>query len=484
MFRAWDNSTLVASMRGDSAPGAVLTPRHEFATKDRLICPVPRLTLNKVSQIGLAVLTVALVSLLAVGVYQSSRTRTLNLAGGSADSDSHILCAALKRVVERHNPRVRINVLETGGTVENLQMLEQGSADLATAQADVMPGPSAQAVAVLFDDTFQLLVHEMSSVRNFRDLRGKRIGLARSGGQFDSFLRVADHFNLRQQDFHFIGGNDSSADGAFSGGAADALFRVRALGNPTIQRLANSGAVRFIPIAQAAAMKIRYPAFQPTTIPTGAYLGEPTIPEDDVPTIAVHRMLLARAGADPNAIRAVTAVLVEQRQEISNEIPSDEAAVRLLLAQIRRPDVHSDFGPGLHRGAASFYDKDKPSFLQANADYVGLMLSVVVMLGSWIWQLKGWMMRKQKNAGDEYSNRAMQLMTSAQAADSVEALDALKTELLGTLTAAVRDLDADKLSEISFQSFRDVLQIVLEVIRERRETLARPAAVGVAYARN
>jgi uncharacterized protein len=99
------------------------------------------------------------------------------------------------------------------------------------------------------------------------------------------------------------------------------------------------------------------------------------------------------------------------------------------------------------------------------------MLSVVVMMGSWIWQLKNWMTRQQKNAGDEYTNRIMQLMTDAQSAESPVVLDALKTDLLATLTSAVRDLDADKLSEESFQSFRDVLRIVFDVIRERREIL-------------
>jgi hypothetical protein len=97
--------------------------------------------------------------------------------------------------------------------------------------------------------------------------------------------------------------------------------------------------------------------------------------------------------------------------------------------------------------------------------------SVVVMLGSWIWQLKSWMTRQQKNAGDAYTSRVMQTMMDAQSAESPTALDALKTDLLATLTSAVSDLDADKLSEESFQSFRDVLQIVLQVIRERREIL-------------
>jgi uncharacterized protein len=433
--------------------------------------PNIRLDTNRISQIILAIFSLGLAAFIALGVYQASKVRTLRVAAGSATGDSYILCAALKKVVERHNSRVRLDVVETAGTVENLRMLEANSADIAVAQADVTPGPSAQSVAVLFDDTFQLLVHAPSPIRNFADLRGKRIALARNGGQFDSFVRVADHFNLREDEFTFTGATDALADQAFLSGGADALFRIRALGNPAIQRLAGAAAIRFLPISQAEAMKIRYPAFEPALIPAGAYFGEPPVPPTDVLAIAVHRMLLTRAGADEEAVREVTAVLLEQRQEIAQEIPEQVSVVRLLVAQIRRFDPHSDFGPGLHRGAAGYYDKDKPSFLKANADYIGLMLSVFVMVGSWIWQLKSWMTRQQKNAGDAYTSQVMQMMSDAQSAGSPLALDTLKTDLLATLTAAVRDLDADKLSEQSFQSFRAVLQIVLELIRERREML-------------
>ncbi len=432
---------------------------------------MPRLSISRIVQVALAILSLGLIAFLGAGVYQSSRVRILRAAAGSSNGDSYILLSALKKVVERHSSKVRIEVIETGGTVENLHMLEERNADLAVAQADVTPGPSAQSVAVLFDDTFQLLVHEASPIGHFVDLRGKRIALARSGGQFDSFMRVANHYGLREDDFAFVGATDALADQAFLSGGAEALFRVRALGNPAIQHLAGAGATRFIPISQAEAMKIRYPAFQPGVIPTGAYSGEPPIPPADVPSIAIHRMLMARDGADEEAVRQVTQVLLEQRQEIAQAIPDQLGVVRLLVGQIRRFDIRFDFGPGLHRGAASYYDKDKPSFLRANADYLGLMLSVAVMVGSWIWQLKNWMSWQQKNAGDAYTSRVVQLMTDAQSAESPKALDLVKAELLATLTAAVRDLDADKLSEESFQSFRDVLQTVLGLVRERREML-------------
>jgi TRAP-type uncharacterized transport system substrate-binding protein len=115
-------------------------------------------------------------------------------------------------------------------------------------------------VAVLYDDTFQLLVAKESSFQSFVDLKARRIALAQSGGQYQSFLHVADHFGFHPDDFQFVGASDQAAGDAFLHGQADAIFRVRAIGDPSIQQLVQSGRVRFLPIAHAAAMKIKYPA--------------------------------------------------------------------------------------------------------------------------------------------------------------------------------------------------------------------------------
>jgi hypothetical protein len=330
---------------------------------------------------------------------------------------------------------------------------------------------------------FQLLTHENSGIRGFAELRGKTIGLSRGGGQFDSFLRVAEHFDLRDPDFRFAGDTDQSAEKAFAEGKADALFRVRALGNPTIQRLVESGNVRLLPIPHAAAMRIRHAALDPAVIPAGAYRGEPPVPEADLPSIAVHRMLLARETADPAAIRWVTEALITHRQAIMDELSQVEPSVRQLLAQTRRPEPGAEFCPALHEGALAFYDKDKPSFIQAHADFVGLLFTVVIMIGSWIWQFKGWMERRQKRNADEYTNHAVELMAAADAAETTEELGQVRTQLLQLLTAAVRDLDADKLSESTFDSFRAVLQIAIGVVKERRDALddgASTAERGIA----
>jgi len=69
------------------------------------------------------------------------------------------------------------------------------------------------------------------------------------------------------------------------------------------------------------------------------------------------------------------------------------------------------------------------------------------------------------------------LIGSVQELDSLPPLEEAWHELLKILTEAVGDLDADKLSEESFNSFRAILQIAMEAIRERRSMLmaANPA---------
>jgi hypothetical protein len=117
-------------------------------------------------------------------------------------------------------------------------------------------------VAILYDDAFQLLVPVDSAAHKMVDLRGKRIALAQTGGQFQSFLRVAEHFGLHEADFQFVGKTEAESDRVFLSGGADAIFRVRAIGNPSIRQLVQTGKVRFLPIDHAAAMRIDHPAFQ------------------------------------------------------------------------------------------------------------------------------------------------------------------------------------------------------------------------------
>ncbi|MEB3164730.1 MAG: TAXI family TRAP transporter solute-binding subunit [Prochlorothrix sp.] len=429
------------------------------------------LDLSKISTLVLGCSSLILAGVIGSQLLSRLRTYDLRLGAGSANGESYVLGQAIAAVTERYYPRIQITVQQTGGTSENLKLLEAGDIDLATAQADVPVGPSARILANLYADKFQLAVYRNAKIQRFADLRGLRIALPQSGGQYQSFLSVAEHFGLDATSFIFVGGTEEEADQFFLDRQADAAFRVRAPSNAQMQRLAKIPDTNLLPIDQAAAMQIKHPAFTPAVIPQGTYSGNPAIPGQDLPTVAVFRTLLLDEEIPRSVAAAITEVLMDRRQEIIDAIPGDRAEVRPLVAEFQRPDTTTGLGAPLHPGALAYYDRNKPSFIQENADALGLGVTLLLLLGSWMVQLRGLVEAYRKNQADAYSGRVIELLEQAQQSQSFKELERIREQLLAILPKAVRDLDKDVISEESFQSFRVVWQIALDVTRERRSIL-------------
>jgi hypothetical protein len=85
------------------------------------------------------------------------------------------------------------------------------------------------------------------------------------------------------------------------------------------------------------------------------------------------------------------------------------------------------------------------------------------------------MEQRQKNAADRYSKRVITLMNSAKEASSLTALEQIWRDLLAILAEAVQDLDNDNLSE---ESLRSILEIPIDVTRDRRAILTAEGVDG------
>ena len=411
----------------------------------------------------------------------------LTLAAGDKTGESYIISEAIKKVIERRT-NIQIQVEETRGTTQNIEMLSTGKAQLAMAQVDVaaeeIGNVSSQlkanirTVTLLYKDTFQLVVKN-PQINQFTQLKGKTIALAATGGQYQSFLTVAKHFGLSEKDFKITGldsngkpipgYNDRFADKDFRENKADAVFRVRAIGNKSIANLVNNYQGKLISIPQAEAMKIKQPAFEAAIIPQGAYRGNYPVPNTNLSTVAISRLLLANDQVDANIIRKFIQTIYENRQEIANEIPLDHAEVKPLISSISPPKENSGVDIFLHPGAAAFYDKDKPSFIQEYADYIGLLLTIFLLAFQWIRQLKLWIEKSKKDEADEYIKSAISLMKAGQyqIGDRQRKLDK-------TFDEAAKSLIDERISQESFRTFNEAYKNTKEAI-ERDKQIAQQA---------
>lgn len=410
-------------------------------------------------------LSVSLVLAIAWGLVNRTRVYRLTLAAGDVNGESYILSKAIEQVVETYHSNIEIEVQATGGTSDNIARLERGEAQLATAQADVAAGPSARTIAVLYQDLFQLVVKENSGIEEFVQLRGTRIGLPQEGGQFRSFLEVADHYGLSQSDFIFVGENDQAASEAFRQNQVTAVFRVRAPGNRAILDLVQQHDGRILPIGQAEAMRIKHPAFEPAVIPQGAYKGSPPpMPTEDLPTIAVDRTLLVSDRVNRQVVQDITATINNRRQEVADAIPESAGEVKPLVASIDRPTTTGGTGVPLHAGAIAFYERDQPSFVQENADFLAFLLTVTLLLGSWFVELKSWIERGKKEVADDYVTSALEAMK-----EDGGNLNEKQKQLDQTFAQAADALIAERISQESFRTFNEAYKTAREAIERRKQ---------------
>ena len=314
--------------------------------------------------------------IVALGVYiagDRNRVHHLTIAAGSKQGESYIFSQAMAQVIAKYQPKIEIQVLETKGSEENVELLEKKKVQLAMAQADTPALPSARIVSFLFPDTFQLVVTDKSGIQEVADLRGKRIGLPpQGGGQYKSFWFLAEHYRLKPTDFRYMAMTEEQADLAFRSNQVDAVFRVRPPGNKSILELVQNRRGHLVPIDQAAAMKIKQPAMEAASIPKGAYQGDPPIPAIPLPTVAVQRIFLANKEVDAEIVRQITSILYERRQEL--------ATIISVASYVSPPSTVGGTGLPVHPGVQAYYDREKPSFAQSNADYLGLILTLVLLL--------------------------------------------------------------------------------------------------------
>ena len=387
----------------------------------------------------------------------------VTFAVGGSGGESYILGKAIKEVVEDYYPNIRLDLLETIGSVDNINRLTAGEADLITVQSDITPGPEAQTVATLYQDLFQVIVQNQGDIQQFTDLKGRRIGLQRESGQFRSFMEVANHFDLAVEDFDFVGVDDDEAAFAFEADRVDAIFRVRAPGNWIIRDMVELHRGRLLPIEQVSAMKIKHPAFRSATLPKGTYHGsDPIEPPKDIPTVGVYKMLYANERTNKRVVQAIATILKEHHQEISNAISRDTVEVKPLVANIGRPS--SSFGIPIHPGAISAYKQAKtsPSFVVKNFDFLALLLSIVVPVASWIWELRSRAEKRGKSLCEGYISDMIKLMDDGKS--SGQTLAQRREGLYQIFDRAAQKLLDEDISQEAFRTFNEAYKTACEKI--------------------
>ncbi|MEU6477861.1 TAXI family TRAP transporter solute-binding subunit [Streptomyces sp. NPDC047017] len=272
----------------------------------------------------------------------------------------------LRTAFAQDMPRLKVRLLTSDGSQENVTRVATGKADFTIAAADAVEtyelndGPGAgrlRGVARLYDDYVQLAVARDSKINSVADLRGKRVAI----GPPESGVRLIAERVLRAagidpaKDIQPRADGIDTGPGQLRGGAIDAFFWSGGLPTDGLKQLASKFAFRFVPIDADLVARLhaeggatRY--YRATNMPESAY---PTVQNGaTVPTIAVSNVLMTRADMDPRLTEWLTRTVIRSRDGIGAHVHSAQL-VDLRTAIYTDPLV-------LHEGARRYYRSVKP----------------------------------------------------------------------------------------------------------------------------
>jgi TRAP transporter TAXI family solute receptor len=283
----------------------------------------------------------------------------LTIATGGTTGIYHGYGEALAEVLEGRYG-IDVTVLETGGSVENLHLVDDGVADLAFTAADALEDAAVgrgdfsapvdvQALARVYDDFEHLVVPADADVDTIADLRGLRVstGAPSSGTSLIAgrVLAAAD-VDVADLDVAELGITESID--ALRAGTIDAFFWSGGLRTPGLVALSQEMPLRLVPMEDVVdPMRAVYgDGYRHGVVPEGVY-GSTA----DVETLAVPNVLVVPEDMPEDVAYALVATLFSYRTGMAEDVPS--------VALLDRTRSIYTAPVELHPGAVRYYRDTK-----------------------------------------------------------------------------------------------------------------------------
>ncbi|MBI3453882.1 MAG: TAXI family TRAP transporter solute-binding subunit [Rhodospirillales bacterium] len=296
----------------------------------------------------------------------AANAQFINIVSGGTTGVYYPLGQALERIYAKALPGSRIQHQSTAASVENLNLLESGRAEIALTLGDTLslawkgdkeagfagPLQKLRGVSAFHSNYIQIVASAESGIKTLADLKGKRVsvGSPRSGTELNAraiFPAAGIDYNgptsvgsvLGQVQFLPFG---QSVD-LMKNRQLDATLISAGLGVAAVRDLAASVDIVLIPVPADVVAKVGDPAYVVGTVPANTYRGQTTA----ISTARIANFLVTREGVSADVVYQMTKAMFENLQTmIDTQAAAKEIKLETATAGMPVP---------LHPGAERYY---------------------------------------------------------------------------------------------------------------------------------
>ncbi len=311
--------------------------------------------------------TAATLAALAAAVPASAADQFITIGTGGVTGVYYPTGGAICRLVNkgRKDHGIRCSAESTGGSVYNVNTIQQGELDFGVAQSDVQykayegEGEWAnnafkdlRAVFSLHAEPFTVVARADSGIKTFDDLKGKRVNVGNPGsGQRSTMEVLMNEMGWTLNDFALASELKPAEQAqALCDNKVDAIVYTVGHPNGSIQEATTSCDTVLVDVDNEAVKGLveKFPYYSMATIPGGMYRGAEN--EDDTTTFGVRATFVTDAKKDPQVVYTVTKAVFENFEDFQQLHPA--------FASLKKDEmVAAALSAPLHEGAKKYYDE-------------------------------------------------------------------------------------------------------------------------------
>ena len=275
-------------------------------------------------------LAMALTMIFALCACGGSSNAAVELtAGTGGESGTYYAYTGQVANVVADKSNVKITVVATGGSADNLKSMEQKMYDIATVQSDVMTYayngtnsfadtgalPNFRVLMGLYPETIQIITCD-PSIKSITDLKGKNVCVGDVGsGTYFNTVDVLAAYDMTIDDLNAVYQSFGESTESLIDGKIDAAVTTAGAPTPSITQLAESKDVYIISIDDEHMSKLlaACPWYAEITLPAGTYKGV----AEDAKTITVKATLVCSKDVSDDVAYNIVKTIFDNKDAIT-----------------------------------------------------------------------------------------------------------------------------------------------------------------------
>jgi len=328
---------------------------------------------------------------------QPSPKKEITIATGSKDGNYYKTALEYKKLLEKE--KVKVNIITSAGSIENIELLKEKKADIAFIQNGTTFDSNNKSIkslaSIYYEPLWVFYKNEGFTIDYIIQLISKKISIGNIGsGTRDLANKILTDNGIDSNNSQILDLNNKKASEALEKGDIDALFIVSSHNSPIINKLLANPKINLFSFKRARAYSRKYTFLEALTLYEGTLDLYKNLPDENINILSTTANLVVRENFSNELKRLVLKKVVEvhSKKDLfakTNQFPNSH---NMKIELDEEADKYFKYGD-------TWLEKIFPYWIASNIDRLKILLipllTLLFPLFKGVFPLYNWTMRSK-----------------------------------------------------------------------------------------